>query len=127
MPDACCSKRPTVLVVEDDALMRLCAVELFEEIGFAVLEAEDGVEALARLHAHPEVTLLFTDCVMPRMDGLTLAGEASRRHPDLPIVLATGHMGFCPSAWPVLGKPYSARDVVRLLNRVLPQSLRDAA
>ena len=120
MPDAVALTRPTALVAEDEALVRVCAVEFLEELGFAVLEAGDGLEALDLIRACPEIALLFSDCRMPGMDGPTLAAEAVRLRPGLPVVLATGYTSTCLSAWTVLRKPYCAEDVRRVLRRALP-------
>jgi len=82
----------TILVVEDDADVRAYATEILAELGYRVLTAPDGREALALLHQHPEVMLLFTDVVLPgELDGRQLAEEARRRHPGLKILYTTGY------------------------------------
>ena len=64
----------TVLVVEDDAIIRLSAVALVEDQGFAVLEAESADEAIALLGRHPDIGIVFTDIQMAgTMDGLEMA------------------------------------------------------
>ena len=80
-----------ILVVEDDADVRRLAVQMVAELGHAVLEAQNGPEALALLARHPEVGLLFSDIVMPKgMSGIDLARDARRRRPDLPVLLTSG-------------------------------------
>jgi PleD family two-component response regulator len=65
--------RKVVLVVDDEAMVRILAVDLFEELGCEVLEAANSVEALATLEERPDVSLMFTDCRMPGMSGPELA------------------------------------------------------
>ena len=73
--------RKVVLVVDDEALVRMMAVDLFEDLGFEVLDAHGGDAALAVLEARPDVSLLFTDCRMPGMTGPELAAIAAARWP----------------------------------------------
>jgi len=80
-----------VLVVDDKDVVRMLAVDLFEELGCEVLEARGGTEALAKLEARPDVSLMFTDCRMPGMSGPELAEAAAERWPSLRIVLVTGY------------------------------------
>ena len=61
--------KTTILVAEDEAMLRVIAVEMLEDAGFKVFEAGDGAEALELLKANPEIALLVSDIKMPRMDG----------------------------------------------------------
>ena len=66
--------RQVVLIVEDEALVRMTAVDIIEEAGFEVLEATNADEAILLLEARREITVVFTDIEMPgSMDGLRLA------------------------------------------------------
>lgn len=103
------------LVVEDEAIVRLSAVQMIEELGFEVLEAGDGLQALAVLEARPDVALLFSDCRMPRMGGPELAEAATSRWPHLRVVLVSGYAGVAPARWPLLAKPYQMGDLERVL------------
>ena len=68
------STRQVVLIVEDEALVRMTAVDMIEEAGFEILEAANADEAILLLEARREITVLFTDIEMPgSMDGLRLA------------------------------------------------------
>lgn len=100
-----------VLVVDDEPLVRMYAAELFEDLGYEVLEAEDGVDALAQLEERADVRLLFSDCRMPRMTGPDLAAVVSQRWPDIRIVLVSGYAHPNPTRWPLLDKPFTARDL----------------
>ena len=86
-----------LLLVEDEAMLRLIAVEMLQEAGFAVHEAADGVEALEQLGAHPDVALLLTDVQMPRMGGYELVDKALALRPDLKILLMTGYTQTAPT------------------------------
>src|SRR3954471_15535056 len=67
-------RRPVVLVVEDEGLVRMFVTDVLEEAGFEVAEAENAEAGLLALHARPDVRVLFTDVNMPgRIDGLELA------------------------------------------------------
>src|SRR5580658_9700986 len=80
-----------ILVVEDDDDIRRYAVSVLEDAGYAVLIARDAVEAFILLEANPAISLMFTDVVMPRIDGLMLADMARLRHPGLRVLYATGY------------------------------------
>ncbi len=110
-------ERKVVLVVDDEALVRMLAAEMFEELGCEVIDAGSGLEALERLSERPDVSLMFTDCRMPGMSGPELAEEASRRWPKLRIVLVTGYNNMGSSAWPVVWKPFDARTIEQVVRK----------
>jgi CheY-like chemotaxis protein len=110
-------ERKVVLVVDDEALVRMLAVDMFEDLGCEVLEAGSGPEALDRLSERPDVSLMFTDCRMPGMSGPELAEEASRRWPGLRIVLVTGYHNMQSSAWPLVWKPFDARKIEQVITK----------
>jgi CheY-like chemotaxis protein len=100
-----------ILVVEDDEDTRRYAVSVLEDAGYVVLIACDAVEAFVLLEENPAIGLMFTDIVMPRIDGLMLADMARLRHPGLRVLYATGFMerverqpGYRYGA--LLAKPY---------------------
>ena len=80
----------TVLFVEDDVAVRIATAELLASKGFHILVAPDGATALRLLAEHP-VDVLFTDVVMPDLDGITLVRQAKRLRPDLKVMLMTGY------------------------------------
>ena len=90
--------RPVLLLVEDEAMLRLLATEMLEEAGFQVFEAADGVEGLELLKNHPEISLLVSDIKMPRMDGYALAEAGMALKPGLKILLMTGYAQSPPPA-----------------------------
>jgi len=118
----------TILVVEDEAEVRRLTVEMLRELGYSTLEADGAPAALALLDAHPEVALLFTDVVMPGMNGRQLATEALARRPGIAVLFATGytrnaivHHGILDPDVHVVIKPHSfetlALKVSELLHR----------
>ena len=88
--------RPIVLVVDDDPLLRLIAVDIAEEAGFAAIEAGNAEEAVAILEAPSDTALVLTDVNMPgSMDGLKLAHAVRRRWPPIPIIVVSAKCS-CP-------------------------------
>jgi CheY-like chemotaxis protein len=116
--------RQVVLVVEDEALVRMNARDMFEDMGFEVVDAADGKEALDLLEARSDIDLVFSDCRMPRMTGPELARTAARRWPSLRIVLASAYQDLPKPEWPLISKPYDAGTVERVvrLSLGLPRS-----
>jgi two-component system, response regulator PdtaR len=81
----------TVLVVEDDVLVRLTAAEYLRETGDSVIEAANAAEALAVLTSGQEVDVIFTDVKMPGpMDGLMLARCVRKHHPGTEVLVTSG-------------------------------------
>jgi CheY-like chemotaxis protein len=106
-----------MLIVEDDALVRLSGVGIFIDAGFRMIEAVNGDEALASLEANSDVRLLFTDVDMPGMiDGLALARQVHDRWPHIGIIVASGKSApqTCelPAGVRFHRKPYSPAAVV---------------
>jgi signal transduction histidine kinase len=115
-----------VLVVEDDPLMRQMTTEALRELGYGVLAADGAATALTLLAEHPEVKLLFTDVVMPEVNGRKLADEALRRRPDLSVIFTTGytpnavvHGGVLDPGVNFLSKPFTIEQLAAKLHTVL--------
>lgn len=89
--------KPTVLVVEDEELLRIVIHDELREAGFEVMEAADGGKALAILTSAQRIDLLFTDIRMPGgLSGWDVAEQARALRPDLPVIYATGFSDECP-------------------------------
>ena len=120
--------RPTALVVDDDALMRIDVAEMLEQAGFSTREAEDGDAALEVLERQAaEVALLFSDVEMPgSRDGFALAREVSARWPAITVVIASGRLAPQPGDLPVgvrfIPKPFSCETVHGHLRELLPDA-----
>jgi two-component system, cell cycle response regulator CpdR len=113
----------TILVVEDDTAVRDVVLRMLSEKGFGVLTATSGFEAL-RILAERAVDLMFTDIVMPGMDGVELAKEARRLRPGLKVLFGTGYAqkALEPGAiqqGTVLYKPFRQADLVREIESLL--------
>lgn len=85
-----------VLLAEDEALFRDAVAEFLRAGGFEVLEASDGLRALAMLKKHPHISLLISDVRMPRMDGYSLVEASLGLKPDLKVIMMTGY-AYSPS------------------------------
>src|SRR5258705_13698522 len=85
------SDKAPILIAEDEAMLRLIAVELLQDSGFQVFEAGDGVEALELLKANPQIALLVSDVKMPRMDGYALVEAGLAPRPDLQGLMMNGY------------------------------------
>lgn len=118
------NNRPTVLVVEDESLVRLDAVETLRDAGYAVVEAANAEQALAVVARGDALDVLFTDINMPgRMDGLELARRVSRLEPRIRLLLTSGKVrperGEIPSQGMFISKPYSPEAMARAVDRML--------
>ena len=114
------SKRPVVLIVEDELLIRMNAVEMIESAGFEVVEAGDADEAIAILQARPEIHVVFTDIQMPgSMDGLKLARFVRDRWPPIKLIATSGNHvardGDLPEGGLFLPKPYTLAKITAAL------------
>ena len=115
-----------ILVVEDDALMRRLAADALHELGYTVFEADSAASALTTLDRVAEVKLLFTDVVMPDMNGKKLADEAARRRPGLKVIFTTGytanavvHGGTLDQGVNFLSKPFTLDQLAAKIRSVL--------
>src|SRR6266478_1575375 len=88
-------RRPAVLVVEDEPLLRINAVEMIEDAGFEALEAADAGEAIEILEGRPDTKVIFTDIQIPgSMDGLKLAHAVRGRWPPTKIIATSGRVNI---------------------------------
>jgi nitrogen-specific signal transduction histidine kinase/CheY-like chemotaxis protein len=124
----------TILVVEDDPDVREMIVGILSDLGYQILVATNGPEALAILNDGHSVDLLFTDIVMPAgMSGTDLAHQASRLRPDLKVLLSSGyareanHWRSARVEFPFIAKPYRPTTLGKKLEEVLARGLLRAA
>jgi CheY-like chemotaxis protein len=119
--------RETVLVVEDDAFVRAYAIASLTSLGYRVVPATSGPEALGLLQNGEPIDLLFTDIVMPGgMNGWELAARAQRLRPGLRVLLTSGYAVETLAArkrghpdMPLLDKPYRKSDLARRVREAL--------
>src|SRR5215207_9651783 len=108
---------PIVLIVEDEMVLRMRAVDIVEDAGFTAIEAVSADEALAILESRSDISLLFSDIQMPgTMDGLKLAHAVHDRWPSIKIVLVSGQVkvsdGDKPADSRFFGKPLEMKQMI---------------
>jgi CheY-like chemotaxis protein len=120
--------RRTILVVDDEALIRALAVETLRDAGYTVLEAATGNDAVVIFEQHPEIDVVFTDIVMPGIDGFMLADMAKVIRPAVRILYATGfaqrtrdHLGVVHGR--ILRKPYHQAELADAIAATLAASI----
>jgi CheY-like chemotaxis protein len=115
--------KTVVLVVEDEALVRMDAVDMMEEFGFDVLEASNSDEAIRLLEGRLDISVIFTDINMPgSMNGLKLAQAVRGRWPPIKIIVTSGRFkiveGDLPNGGSFLPKPYTRSQFNRTFQEV---------
>ncbi|HEV7880729.1 response regulator [Bradyrhizobium sp.] len=118
------AKRPLVLIVEDEFLLRMNAVEMIKAAGFDAIEAANADEAIEILENRRDITVVFTDIQMPgSMDGLKLAQAVKGRWPPIKIVATSGHVNVnevdLPDGGRFLPKPYSPHQITGVLRELI--------
>lgn len=116
--------RTAILVVEDEALVRMGIVFSLEDAGFEVFEASNYNEAIAMLVANLSIQAMFTDIdMLPGINGLDLAIAVRRRWPPVKIIVTSGHRQIRNEDLPVIGrfvgKPYDADLVTASLREMM--------
>jgi two-component system, response regulator PdtaR len=117
-------RRPVVLIVEDEFLLRMNAAEMVGDAGFNVVEAGNADDAIAILEGRPDIRIVFTDIQMPgSMDGLKLARFVRGRWPPIKIVATSGFVslgkGDLPEGSRFLPKPYRPEQIVAALREMI--------
>ena len=112
-----------VLVVEDEPILRMMAVDMVEDAGFEVVEAADAGQAVEILEKRLDIRIVFTDIDMPRgLDGVRLAALIRDRWPPIEIILTSGNRPPKPSEMPERGvffaKPFRPEQVVAEMHRL---------
>ncbi|MBT3204818.1 MAG: bacteriohemerythrin [Gammaproteobacteria bacterium] len=124
----------TILAVDDEEALLEIARESLESLGYSVITATDGKNALKQLLKYPSISLLFSDVVMPGgINGFELAEQASAHRPDLSILLTSGftkkavaHNGQARFTSNLLSKPYSQSELAQRVRTVLGDSISNA-
>ncbi len=118
-----------VLVVEDEEPVRHMTVDALRELGYTVVQASDGKEALRHLQLQPRVDVMFTDIVMPDMTGRELVDQARKSRPDLKVLYTTGytrnavvHNGVLDRDVAFLPKPFTLEQLAAKIRDVLAQA-----
>ncbi|MBS1796354.1 MAG: response regulator [Acidobacteria bacterium] len=124
---AVCAGRGTVLVVEDEPLVRSFSRDMLAASGFKVLTAENGAQALEKIEKY-EIDLILTDIVMPKMSGYELAAELAKRNSRIKMLFTSGYLDderirnksfeFGDN---FIRKPFLVEDLVRKIGELLPK------
>jgi PAS domain S-box-containing protein len=129
---ASAKRRKKVLLVDDDDYVRATAANLLDDLGFEVLEAASGGEALGLLVRDEGIDLIFTDVMMPGgIGGGELAEQARQIRPDIKVLLTSGYFqealvrkGSIAANANLLVKPYRRRDLARALGKILADDIQ---
>jgi CheY-like chemotaxis protein len=116
----------TILVVEDEQRVRHFSVDALRELGYVVVSAANAAEALKALAEQPAIDMLFTDIVMPEMNGRKLADAAIEMRPGIKVLFTTGytrnavvHNGVLDAGVAFLAKPFSVAQLSTKIRQVL--------
>lgn len=117
-------QRPVILVVEDEVLIRMGAVDIVEHAGFEAIEAANADSAIEILERRPDIRLVFTDVDMPgTMDGVKLAHYIRNRWPPILLIVTSGKGAVEEKALPAgarfFGKPYSEHGITNAMRHML--------
>jgi signal transduction histidine kinase/CheY-like chemotaxis protein len=115
-------RRAAILLVDDEDLVRVGTSEMLADLGYEVVAASSGAEALHLLRAGEEFDLMITDYLMPGMNGVELAEEAKRLAPDMIVMLVTGYSTIAEgpgSTLPRLAKPFRQADLAEFVAELL--------
>ena len=130
-PDPADSPRPlaTILIVDNDAVLRMLLAKFLTFVGYTVLDARLGSEALKLARHHPDsIDLLLTDVMMPGMNGFELAEEFLELHPESKLLYMSGHVFDVPAVHEAaeknpatfLVKPFWAEQLLEKIQSILP-------
>ena len=115
-----------VLAVEDDALVQAYVVAQLRSLGYQVLTAASAAEALVIIESDARIDVLFTDVIMPGMNGRQLAEAAKKRRPELKVLFTSGytenaivHHGRLDPGVLLLAKPYRKSDLARMMRQAI--------
>jgi CheY-like chemotaxis protein len=117
--------KATILVVEDEPILRMTATTIIEDAGFEVLEAENADQAIRLLESRDDIQLVFTDIDMPRgsMNGLKLAVAVRHRWPPIAIIVVSGHRipgrSEMPEGATFFAKPYLEKSLIDTMHQML--------
>jgi PAS domain S-box-containing protein len=128
------ARNETILVVEDDPELRSLTVSMLEELGYSVLEAEDGKTALPILLGPTQIDLLLADVILPGgLSGPDVAVAAQRREPDIKVMFMSGYTdaakagrGVLESDIELLDKPFRRRDLAQKVRASLDRRLTNS-
>jgi DNA-binding response OmpR family regulator len=120
----------TILVVDDEVLLRMVVAEHLRDCGYRVIEAGDGEEAIAVLQANDRIDIVLSDIQMPKLNGFELALWVRRERPGVQVLLTSGGIksaeiahDLCESG-PLIAKPYDLAHIVSRIRALLGRNER---
>jgi PAS domain S-box-containing protein len=124
----------TILVVEDNPEVRSTAVEILGSLGYRLIEAANGHQALDKFMQQPDIALVFSDVMLPGgLLGTSLVTKLCERRPGLKVLMTTGfsesaimHRGLLDGSIALLSKPYKVEDLARRVRAILDETKGDA-
>lgn len=113
----------SVLLVDDEDLVRFATAEMIRELGHHVIEIGSGAAALEHIRSDHPIDVVVTDYKMPRMDGAELARQVDEIRPSLPVLIITGYTGISDATLnlPRLAKPFGQAEIAAALTRLVAQ------
>lgn len=122
---------PAVLVVEDEPLLRLTALDLIEMAGCEAVSASDATEAVKILEAREDIRVVMTDVHMPRgVDGIQLAMMIRSRWPSIKVIIVSGHvtdpLDKIPTDTVFFGKPYREEQIIETIQSMIRETIGSA-
>jgi len=113
-------QQPTVLVADDEEMVRHLCARVLEDAGYRVLTAVDGLQALQMVRQFgSEIQLVVSDLRMPRLDGLQLSDWLTTMHMSTPVIFISGYNLDRPTDRQVLAKPFHPSELIAAVERVL--------
>ncbi|QDV47797.1 Blue-light-activated protein [Stieleria neptunia] len=116
----------TILIADDEELLRQVSSRILQRAGYHVVLASDGQEAVQRVHElDDQIDLAILDVMMPNMTGREACGQIAESNPELPLLFCTGHdpevaqNGEVPPGYPVVHKPFTAEDLLASVREIL--------
>lgn len=125
------TQRPkNILIVDDEAPIRLLVSHILRQAGYEVLIGIDGIDAARHLNGAAPIDLLLTDVSMPGMNGVELARLARKVRPGLPVLFVSGSLDCFPDTChdvPALSKPFTPIELTSAVEALLPSSAAEPA
>jgi two-component system cell cycle sensor histidine kinase/response regulator CckA len=121
------SRKRTILLVDDEAIVRSLTARMLEDQGYGVIEATDGVDAWTLLESMAgRIDLVVSDIVMPRLDGVELARCMELMSHPPPILFMSGYgLRATDFEWPLLFKPFRAHELLEAVHHLLVRGQDD--
>ncbi|MGE7369008.1 response regulator [Neorhizobium sp. NPDC001467] len=118
------NRSAVILVVEDEPLLRLAALDLIEMAGFEAIPASDATEAVSILEARDDIRIVMTDVDMPRgVDGMRLAAIIRDRWPPIKVIIVSGHVedpgDKIPAETVFFSKPYREEQIIETIQAMI--------